>query len=280
MGIGTAGGREPRGRGRQDRDLIAAARGVGRGRDGDPAQHHRRPRPRACSRSTRRPRSSRARPTQNSNIIFGAVIDDALGDEVRVTVIATGFDHGTSAPSTARETTRRERRDRDVTMDDVSARRSRSRDDEIDIPSFLKDQLTRLARGSRRWRLAERARVLACCSVSSAAETLRRSPLHERPSWPRAPSSSASRAGRCRCSTRASRPSTWRFGSTRACLTSRTWAQIEVRGPGRRGAPAARAVKRPPPGARGRRAVQRAAAARTAACSTTCSPTASPSATS
>src|SRR6201997_372126 len=31
----------------------------------------------------------------NSNIIFGAVIDDTLGDEVRVTVIATGFDHGT-----------------------------------------------------------------------------------------------------------------------------------------------------------------------------------------
>ena len=30
----------------------------------------------------------------NSNIIFGAVIDDSMGDEVRVTVIATGFDHG------------------------------------------------------------------------------------------------------------------------------------------------------------------------------------------
>src|SRR6202789_2542621 len=29
----------------------------------------------------------------NSNIIFGAVIDDNLGDEVRVTVIGTGFDH-------------------------------------------------------------------------------------------------------------------------------------------------------------------------------------------
>src|ERR1700759_94698 len=28
----------------------------------------------------------------NSNIIFGAVIDEAMGDEVRVTVIATGFD--------------------------------------------------------------------------------------------------------------------------------------------------------------------------------------------
>jgi cell division protein FtsZ len=28
---------------------------------------------------------------QNANVIFGAVIDDAMGDEVRVTVIATGF---------------------------------------------------------------------------------------------------------------------------------------------------------------------------------------------
>src|SRR5438045_554299 len=28
----------------------------------------------------------------DSNIIFGAVVDDSLGDEVRVTVIATGFD--------------------------------------------------------------------------------------------------------------------------------------------------------------------------------------------
>ncbi|RPF27924.1 cell division protein FtsZ [Georgenia muralis] len=33
-----------------------------------------------------------------ANIIFGAVIDDALGDEVRVTVIAAGFDEG-SGPS-------------------------------------------------------------------------------------------------------------------------------------------------------------------------------------
>ena len=39
-----------------------------------------------------------------ANIIFGAVIDDALGDEVRVTVIAAGFDGGapTSATTTAR----------------------------------------------------------------------------------------------------------------------------------------------------------------------------------
>jgi cell division protein FtsZ len=34
-----------------------------------------------------------------ANIIFGAVIDDALGDEVRVTVIAAGFDGGAPACS-------------------------------------------------------------------------------------------------------------------------------------------------------------------------------------
>jgi hypothetical protein len=33
----------------------------------------------------------------DANIIFGAVIDDALGDEVRVTVIAAGFDGGAPA---------------------------------------------------------------------------------------------------------------------------------------------------------------------------------------
>jgi cell division protein FtsZ len=33
----------------------------------------------------------------DANIIFGAVIDDALGDEVRVTVIAAGFDGGKPA---------------------------------------------------------------------------------------------------------------------------------------------------------------------------------------
>src|SRR5579884_2785284 len=76
----------------------------------------------------------------NSNIIFGAVIDDSLGDEVRVTVIATGFDHGHVRPSTARETTRRARRDRDVTMDDRQRSSLEIRDDEIDIPSFLKDR--------------------------------------------------------------------------------------------------------------------------------------------
>ena len=48
----------------------------------------------ASSRSTT-PRASCRRPcTPEANIIFGAVIDDTLGDEVRVTVIAAGFDGG------------------------------------------------------------------------------------------------------------------------------------------------------------------------------------------
>ena len=37
----------------------------------------------------------------DANIIFGAVIDDALGDEVRVTVIAAGFDEHPSRPASA-----------------------------------------------------------------------------------------------------------------------------------------------------------------------------------
>ena len=38
----------------------------------------------------------------NSNIIFGAVIDEELGDEIRVTVIATGFDRQRSGGGSRR----------------------------------------------------------------------------------------------------------------------------------------------------------------------------------
>ena len=34
-----------------------------------------------------------------ANIIFGSVIDENMGDEIRVTVIATGFDHGRARPA-------------------------------------------------------------------------------------------------------------------------------------------------------------------------------------
>jgi cell division protein FtsZ len=78
----------------------------------------------------------------NSNIIFGAVIDDSMGDDVRVTVIATGFDHGhTRGALPGRERLRPPgRRDRDVTLDERQRSSLEIRDDEIDIPSFLKDR--------------------------------------------------------------------------------------------------------------------------------------------
>jgi cell division protein FtsZ len=43
----------------------------------------------------------------DANIIFGAVIDDTLGDEVRVTVIAAGFDGGTPPTRRSQPVTKR-----------------------------------------------------------------------------------------------------------------------------------------------------------------------------
>ncbi len=78
---------------------------------------------------------------QNSNIIFGAVVDDQLTDAVRVTVIATGFDGHGGGPLFTDDTTgrRREPRRRDVQMDDRQRSSLEIADDDIDIPSFLKD---------------------------------------------------------------------------------------------------------------------------------------------
>jgi cell division protein FtsZ len=75
----------------------------------------------------------------NANIIFGAVIDEALADEVRVTVIATGFHHRGTRPGTARDAVRSRRRDRDVTLDDRQRSSLEISEDEIDIPPFLRD---------------------------------------------------------------------------------------------------------------------------------------------
>jgi cell division protein FtsZ len=75
----------------------------------------------------------------NSNIIFGAVIDDSLGDEVRVTVIATGFDK-TMPPLAEEEPEPTSPRRRDVRMDDRQRSSLEISDDDIDIPSFLKNR--------------------------------------------------------------------------------------------------------------------------------------------
>jgi len=58
----------------------------------------------------------------DANIIFGAVIDDSLGDEVRVTVIATGFDNRAA--------------ERKQIMHELAQKNFASED--IDIPAFLR----------------------------------------------------------------------------------------------------------------------------------------------
>jgi cell division protein FtsZ len=65
----------------------------------------------------------------NANVIFGAVIDEAMGDEVRVTVIATGFGGG-----------RRRRRGSAEQPVAVPSTTSEQPENGLDVPSFLRDQ--------------------------------------------------------------------------------------------------------------------------------------------
>jgi cell division protein FtsZ len=84
----------------------------------------------------------------DANIIFGAVIDDALGDEVRVTVIAAGFDGGTPSYRPA-EATRKVGPSSTpaVTTSAVPAAAApastpaprRVLFDDVDVPDFLKN---------------------------------------------------------------------------------------------------------------------------------------------
>ncbi len=81
---------------------------------------------------------------QDANIIFGTVIDDEMGDEVRITVIAAGFDRVDGPPTGGR-----------APLSSDSPRTSPTRitelfgesdvadpldddDDDFDVPSFLK----------------------------------------------------------------------------------------------------------------------------------------------
>ncbi len=71
----------------------------------------------------------------NANVIFGAVIDDSLGDDVRVTVIATGF-----GPIRRK----RRRRERALVPEPAGVRASSKEsfdvpDAVLDVPSFLRD---------------------------------------------------------------------------------------------------------------------------------------------
>jgi cell division protein FtsZ len=65
----------------------------------------------------------------NANVIFGAVIDDAMGEEVRVTVIATGFGGG-----------RRRRRASAEPQVTVPTAGSEQAENGLDVPSFLRGE--------------------------------------------------------------------------------------------------------------------------------------------
>ena len=74
---------------------------------------------------------------QNANIIFGAVIDDAVRDEVRVTVIATGF----GAPRRRRPRPTQEQAPQPQREERVPVGESFDVPrDVLDVPSFLRDE--------------------------------------------------------------------------------------------------------------------------------------------
>jgi cell division protein FtsZ len=75
----------------------------------------------------------------NANIIFGAVIDETMSDEVRVTVIGTGFDHRAGGrTSTRRDSRATARPDRGPRISDRQRSSLEISDEDIDIPPFLR----------------------------------------------------------------------------------------------------------------------------------------------
>jgi cell division protein FtsZ len=68
------------------------------------------------------------------NLIFGNVIDEAMGDEVRITVIATGFDRWDESKAGAG----RAGRDLGLRGDDLGDTGFDGDDDDFDVPPFLK----------------------------------------------------------------------------------------------------------------------------------------------
>jgi cell division protein FtsZ len=74
----------------------------------------------------------------NANVIFGAVIDDSMGDSVRVTAIATGFGGRPRRRRIEPQPEERER-EREREPERVPFQAPSVTDVEIDIPSFLKE---------------------------------------------------------------------------------------------------------------------------------------------
>ena len=72
---------------------------------------------------------------QDANIIFGTVIDDEMGDEVKVTVIAAGFDRFDAAPT---DRTRSPSTISELFAEDETDPLDADDDDDFDVPSFLR----------------------------------------------------------------------------------------------------------------------------------------------
>jgi len=69
-----------------------------------------------------------------ANIIFGTVVDDEMGDEVKITVIAAGFDRVDTAPAVAPSVSASAEAASGLFADDAAS----DDDDDFDVPSFLK----------------------------------------------------------------------------------------------------------------------------------------------
>jgi cell division protein FtsZ len=75
---------------------------------------------------------------KGANIIFGTVIDPSMADEVRVTVIATGFEGFETLARRPIQVRDRARRRNVSGLEDRERRELQVSDDDIDVPSFLK----------------------------------------------------------------------------------------------------------------------------------------------
>ena len=111
----------------------------------------------------------------DANIIFGAVIDDGLGDEVRITVIAAGFDRyeGERRPTRLASLGL----DDDLELDDDgidfsvgASAADAGGDDDFDVPEFFAEAIAHCAPGTCG---DERSELLASERASARAGILR-----------------------------------------------------------------------------------------------------------
>ena len=205
LGIGMGTGENRAIDGRRAGRRVAAARDEHGGRALDPAVDHRRHATCRCGRSTRRPRPSSEAAHPDANIIFGAMVDEKLEDQVWVTVVATGYDGDQRRARGAR----RRRASRSPRASRASRAAPRAADDAR--PRARRDRARRAAsspapltsstcrrHASRRSRPRQRRVDVASAAVRRARRGHRR----------RRPSAVTAEAGGARPARRAATPST------------------------------------------------------------------------